>query len=68
VGQHDPDGVLVTALHLGTRRTIAQLLLGGATIASLRLAGPSLAIADDRGCAIVVDLERVAVRRDLRVS
>ncbi|MBZ5709181.1 bpX6 domain-containing protein [Nannocystis pusilla] len=57
----------VHVITVADRRTRAVVALAGARRAALRLVDPLLAIADDRGRVLAIDLRDGALRRSLRV-
>jgi hypothetical protein len=67
--RHDA-GATVVVLYLGgpTPRIVARLHLDGATAVAARFVDFTLAVGDDRGRALVLDLRTGALRRDLRIA
>jgi hypothetical protein len=63
-----PTGMTLTASHLAAHKTLGNVTLDGATSASIRLTEQLLTIGDDRGRAIVVDLETGVTQRELRTT
>jgi hypothetical protein len=64
---HRPEAILVHLIHLPSATVRAEVALNRAEQVSLRLTPRSLAVADDRGRVLVLDLEQGQVRRDFRV-
>lgn len=62
-----PDAVTVSVFHLTTARRLVELRLEGATEARGRVIDEVLAVGDDRGRALAVDLRSGTLLRDLRV-
>ena len=62
------DGMKITVIHVGARKTLARLYLDGAQSVSMRLVDNVLAFADDRGRVGVLDLEFGLLRRDFRIT
>jgi hypothetical protein len=61
------ETILVHLVHLPSAAVRAEIALDRATRVTLRLAPQSLSLADDRGRALVLDLENGQVRRDFRL-
>lgn len=68
LGQLRAEGVVVTVSHYREARTFLRLHLDGAQRVALRLTDTELTAADDRGRVVVIDLQRGAIVRDLRIS
>jgi hypothetical protein len=64
---HSADEIVVHLIHLPGQAVRAAIALNGASRVTLRLTPQSLALADDRGRVMVLDLENGQVRRDFRV-
>ena len=60
--------VRVTVVHLERLGVVVVLTLGGAEAAAARLADGTVAIADDRGRVLGIDLRTGAVTHDLRLQ
>lgn len=68
VGQRRPEGIVVTLCQHEAARSIATLLFDGAQRVALRLTDALLTAADDRGRAVVLELQHGTILRDLRIS
>ncbi len=66
--QRAPDAVRVTVVHLERMGAVVELTLVGAEAAAARLADGTVAIADDRGRVLGIDLRTGAVTHDLRLQ
>jgi len=64
---HGPGAARVFAVHRGTGRVKAEVILGRAQRVTLHLQGQTLCLTDDRGRVLVLDLEYGQIRRDLRL-
>lgn len=62
-----PGAARIFAVHRGTGRVKAEVLLGRAEKVTLHLQGQTLCLTDDRGRVLVMDLEYGQIRRDLRL-
>jgi hypothetical protein len=64
---HEPEGVVFRLVHRPSAAVRAEVTLGKATRAALRLTPQYLTLADDRGRVVILDLENGQVRRDYRL-
>ncbi|MFL6194329.1 MAG: hypothetical protein ACJ75H_09180 [Thermoanaerobaculia bacterium] len=64
---HEPEGLVIRLVHRPSAAVRAEVTLGKATRAAIRLSPQYLTVADDRGRVVVLDLENGQVRRDYRL-
>ncbi|MCE9580317.1 MAG: hypothetical protein K8W52_44780 [Deltaproteobacteria bacterium] len=68
IAQRADDAVVVSVVHLERMGVVVHLTLAGAETAAVRLDDGTVAIADDRGRALAIDLRTGQVTHDLRLQ